>query len=59
MKSKTPTDARVLFPLGATFCYWEFLFSRSKASDANVRIIANFVYLWENSIRKLFTNQTV
>ena len=27
--------------LGVTFCYWNFLFSRSKASDANIGIIAN------------------
>ena len=26
-----------------TFCYWNFLFSHSKASDANIGIIANFV----------------
>ena len=26
-----------------TFCYWFFLFSRSKASDVNIGIIANFV----------------
>ena len=32
-------------PLGATFCYWIFLFSRSKASDANIGIIANVLYL--------------
>ena len=32
----------VLFPLGVTFCYCKFLFSRSKASDANIGIIANF-----------------
>ena len=25
------------------FCYLNFLFSRSKASDANIGIIANFV----------------
>ena len=34
-----------LFPLGVTFCPWIFLFSRSKASDANIGIIANVVYL--------------
>ena len=33
------------FPLGVAFCYWIFLFSRSKASDANIGIIANVVYL--------------
>ena len=27
---------------GVTFCYWTFLFSRGKASDANIGIIANF-----------------
>ena len=25
------------------FCYWIFLFSRSKASESNIGIIANFV----------------
>ena len=33
----------VLFPFGVTFCDWTFLFSRSKESDANIGIIANFV----------------
>ena len=28
---------------GVTFCYWNFLFSHSIASDANIGIIANFV----------------
>ena len=37
---------------GVRFCYRNILFSRSKASDANIGIIANFVYLWENSIWK-------
>ena len=37
----------VLFPPGVTFCYWIFLFSRSKTSDANIGIIANVVYLWK------------
>ena len=32
------------YSLGATFCYRIFLFSHSKAADANVGIIANFVY---------------
>ena len=31
--------------LGVTFCHWIFLFSRSKASDANIAITANVVYL--------------
>ena len=26
------------------FCYWTLLFACSKASDANIGIIANFVY---------------
>ena len=26
-----------------TFCYWNYLFSHSKASDSNIGIIANFV----------------
>ena len=26
---------------GVTFCYWNFLFLHSKASDANIGIIAN------------------
>ena len=35
---------KILFPPGVTFCYWTFfLFSHSKASDANIGIIANFV----------------
>ena len=29
------------------FCYRNFLFSRSKASDANIGIIANFVWFVE------------
>ena len=33
----------VLFLLGVAFCFWIFLFSHSKASDANIGIIANFV----------------
>ena len=28
---------------GVTFCYWNFLFLHSQASDANIGIIANFV----------------
>ena len=32
-------EARVLFPLGVRFCYWKFLFSHSKASDANIGIM--------------------
>ena len=30
---------------GVTFCYWNFLFSWSKVSDANIGIIANVVCL--------------
>ena len=30
-------------PTGVTFFHWTFLFSRSKASDADIGIIANFV----------------
>ena len=30
---------------GVTFLYWIFLFSRRKASDANIGIIANAVCL--------------
>ena len=30
---------------GVTFYCWIFLFSRSKASDANIATIANFVCL--------------
>ena len=26
--------------IGVTFCYWNFLFSHSKASDVNIAIIA-------------------
>ena len=33
----------VQYSLGVTFCYWNFLFSCSKAFDANFGIIANFV----------------
>ena len=29
---------------GITFCYWNFLFSRNKASDANIGIIAILVH---------------
>ena len=36
---KNPTGS-----LGVAFCYFNFLFWRSKASDANIGIIANFVY---------------
>ena len=32
-----------------TFCYWSFLFSYSKASFANIGIIANFVQFVKNS----------
>ena len=35
------SEVKILFPLGATYCCWIFLFSHSKVSDA---IIANFVY---------------
>ena len=34
----------IQYSLRVRFCYWIFLFSHSKASDANVGIIANFVY---------------
>ena len=34
---------------GVTFCNWNFLFSHSKASDAYIGIIANFVYLRKTS----------
>ena len=34
----------VQYSLGVIFCYWIFLFSCSKASDANIGMIANFVY---------------
>ena len=34
----------VQYPLGVAFCYWNFLFLINKASDANMGIIANFVY---------------
>ena len=36
-------DIKILYLLGVPFCYWNFLFSPSKASDANIGIIANFV----------------
>ena len=39
--------ARILFILGVTLCDWIFFFSCSKASDANIGIIANVVYLWK------------
>ena len=35
---------------GGKIFYWPFLFSHSKASDANNSIIANFVQLRKNSI---------
>ena len=34
----------VQYPLRVTFCYRNFLFLISKVSDANMGIIANFVY---------------
>ena len=34
---------------GITFSYWNFSFSHSKASDANIGIIANFAELGETS----------
>ena len=34
----------IQYSLGVTFCYWKFLFSHSKASDANIGIVANFLY---------------
>ena len=38
-----------------TFCHW--IFSCSKTSDANIGIIANFVYLWKTkSSSSLWTN---
>ena len=40
----------IQYSLGVTFCYWNFLFSHSKASDANIGIIANFVQFVKNSI---------
>ena len=36
------SEARVQSLIGVSFCYWHFLFSRSKASDANIGSIANF-----------------
>ena len=36
-------ESEVQYSLGVTFCYWIFLFSRSKTSDANIGITANFV----------------
>ena len=39
-------------PRGKNF-YWNILFSRSKASDANVGIIANFVYYGKTRVIKL------
>ena len=33
----------VQYSLGVTLCYWIFLFSRGKASGANIGIVANFV----------------
>ena len=42
-KCWTSLEARVQYSLGVTFCYWNFLFSRSKASDSNIGIIANFL----------------
>ena len=35
----------------------DFLFSRSKASEANIGIIANVVYLWKPRFSKLKCNQ--
>ena len=32
----------VQYSLGVRFYYWPFLFSRSKASDANIGIIVHF-----------------
>ena len=32
------------YSLEVTFCYWIFLFSRSKASNANIGIIAILVH---------------
>ena len=36
--------------LGVTFCHWNFLFLRSKASDANISIFANVVCLWKTRL---------
>ena len=36
--------AWALLPLGVIFCYWTFLFSRSKDSDAKIGIIAILVH---------------
>ena len=38
-----------MFELTMPDLYWLFLFSHSKPFDTNDGIIANFVYLWENS----------
>ena len=35
--------SRVQFSMGVAFCNWNFLFSHSKAFDANIAIIANVV----------------
>ena len=34
----------IKYSLEIIFCYWNILFSRTKAPDANVGIIANFIY---------------
>ena len=38
------------YPHWGYICYWIFLFSRSKASNANIGIIANVVSLWKTLV---------
>ena len=45
----------VQYPLGVIFCYWIFLFSRSKASDTNIGIIVNYVQFAKNCIGQLYS----
>ena len=44
MESKVMRDPGSI-PTGGNIFHWIFLFSRSKASDANIGIIANFALL--------------
>ena len=37
--------------IGVTCCWWIFLFSRGKASGANIAIIANIVCLWKTLVQ--------
>ena len=44
----------VQYPLVVTFCYWNLLFSNSKASDAKTGIIANVLFVFVKNSNEVF-----